>query len=961
MLGATNLLTPLSYANAATWYDALTADDLTQNALRFVMPDRDVYLYAHTEANTYVVRYNGNTGAVWSMPDETFTYDDNSKTLSTHTFVKTWYTFSGWNEDQDGNGTGHEENATVFNWTTTRSGIVNIFAQWSSNKYQIKYDLNQGTGTSVPQHGASHPDELDYDKEWTINNPSREWYTFSGWTITGMDTVDHIIGWVESNVSLTGWVMGETFKNLRADDGTVYFAAKWKADDVWYKIEHYLQQLDGNYPATPKDTNSFSWDADEIVTLETHTYSGFRTPATATGQVNPDGNSVFRYKYQRRPYELTLIAGTWVATVSAAGTVSSGGSTSGTTGIKFLYEEPITLSLTLKSWYTTATWSGYSGTAASFTMPYDDITKIAYATTIHYTITWDYHWGQDAESGTVYVKDYTVESDNITLPTMLYRANSIFSWWIGEGITTPQKTVTIENGSVWDKLYEAIWDCEVWYHSWTNQCVANTDTEYTVNHYKQDLDWEGYTFFETETPTPKGTTDTRAVWTGKDYTWFGEWHLTGAEQNINWDGSTVVNVYYDRLSYTWTVDDSDDGIATAGATGQHPAESGKYKYWDTVTLSATTGDGYIFDGWTVTGPDGDVNVTNSGSMNGATFVMPAWEVTITPKTKTHDYTITYYLNNWDYTWWASNPATYTVEDQFTLNNPERADSIFLWWSWSNGSDPQTTVTIAKWTHEDLVYEANWTCRDWYHSSEDGQSCDKNGYDIHVNYGGNGQSSETKHATYDEWTEILNPSRVWYDFSWWTITDMSGNVVHYIGSESTTTEATSANGVMGTGFKNLTTVSWGEVNFLAVWTPRNDTHLTVYHYTENLSGGYTLQTGITYTTWVSDSGIALADYQKSYLWFTYSSWSTTWTEAWPWEIVATTTISANGTTELHLYYSRNGRHVYLSGDAHVTALSWAGAYRFGQEVEVEATVEPWYHFVNWERKADSGFVTPYSGS
>ena len=52
--------------------------------------------------------------------------------------------------------------------------------------------------------------------------------------------------------------MGTSFKNLRATDGTVHFAARWSADDVGYKITHYLQELSGTYPAEPEDTNSFS-------------------------------------------------------------------------------------------------------------------------------------------------------------------------------------------------------------------------------------------------------------------------------------------------------------------------------------------------------------------------------------------------------------------------------------------------------------------------------------------------------------------------------------------------------------------------------------------------------------------------------------------------------------------------------------------------------------------------------
>ena len=62
VLGATNLLTPLSYANAATkWYDELDNTDLVHSVLNFLMPDKDVYLKAYTEANHYFVEYSGTT------------------------------------------------------------------------------------------------------------------------------------------------------------------------------------------------------------------------------------------------------------------------------------------------------------------------------------------------------------------------------------------------------------------------------------------------------------------------------------------------------------------------------------------------------------------------------------------------------------------------------------------------------------------------------------------------------------------------------------------------------------------------------------------------------------------------------------------------------------------------------------------------------------------------------------
>jgi hypothetical protein len=38
------------------------------------------------------------------------------------------------------------------------------------------------------------------------------------------------------------------------------------------------------------------------------------------------------------------------------------------------------------------------------------------------------------------------------------------------------------------------------------------------------------------------------------------------------------------------------------------------------------------------------------------------------------------------------------------------------------------------------------------------------------------------------------------------------------------------------------------------------------------------------------------------------------------------------------------------------LSGAGQYEYGATVNVDATVKTWYHFKQWVKKADSGFVT-----
>ena len=70
------------------------------------------------------------------------------------------------------------------------------------------------------------------------------------------------------------------------------------------------------------------------------------------------------------------------------------------------------------------------------------------------------------------------------------------------------------------------------------------------------------------------------------------------------------------------------------------------------------------------------------------------------------YTITYNLNGWTNN--VNNPAKYTVESwAITLQSPTKVWYTFLWWTWSNGSIPQTSVTIPTWSTGDRIYNANW--------------------------------------------------------------------------------------------------------------------------------------------------------------------------------------------------------------------------------------------------------------
>ena len=156
---------------------------------------------------------------------------------------------------------------------------------------------------------------------------------------------------------------------------------------------------------------------------------------------------------------------------------------------------------------------------------------------------------------------------------------------------------------------------DIVYAQWT----ANTNTEYTVEYYLQNVDNDNFTLDTTRTRTETGTTDTPVDAEVQGYnisiTGF-TFDRTNANNvltgTIAGDGSLTLKLYYVRNSanviyqYTGTVP---TGAPTVPATVS-------YKYGANVTIAAKpTLDGYTFNGWSLTEafsmPANDVTITGS--------------------------------------------------------------------------------------------------------------------------------------------------------------------------------------------------------------------------------------------------------------------------------------------------------------------------------------------------------------
>lgn len=148
--------------------------------------------------------------------------------------TKTGYTFAGYYNNPSFTGTPVMTDATLPVTTPTATYFTadaDLYAKWTANTYSIAYTLNGGA------YGTNHPTSATFDSVFTVNNPTHEHATFSGWTVAGMNNgVTHYYGTsnpptsTTTGTSITTPTKATYYKNLRSTSGTVTFTAVWDCD-----------------------------------------------------------------------------------------------------------------------------------------------------------------------------------------------------------------------------------------------------------------------------------------------------------------------------------------------------------------------------------------------------------------------------------------------------------------------------------------------------------------------------------------------------------------------------------------------------------------------------------------------------------------------------------------------------------------------------------------------------------
>ena len=382
--------------------------------------------------------------------------------------------------------------------------------------------------------------------------------------------------------------------------------------------------------------------------------------------------------------------------------------------------------------------------ALSFIMPYAPVTLTLYSDQL-YTVTMDTAGGDPIRP-----IQYTVESEAFQLPIPV-RTGYIFLGWTGEGITEPQKTIEIPQGSTGDRTYTANW-----------QVIEYTIITLLEGGNAGSSQVYFYTVEQTVTlPTPTRTGYTFLGWTGED--------ITTPQPNVTIPkGSTGDKTYIEN----WKLTEYNITMDLNGGSGQ---EKVVYTMTDEdFELPTPTRNGYEFVGWTgegITTPQTSVKIPKGSTGNKA----------YTANWKAIEYTITLDTNGGP----AVSPIKYTVEDSFTLPYLLRTGYEFVGWTLDgSGMIPATPLIIYYGTTGNLRYKAEWRLAE---------------YTITMDLDGGSGQEKVVYTITDEEFELPTPTRNGYEFVGWT-------------GERITTPQTSVKIPMGSTGNKAYTANWKVIRY-----------------------------------------------------------------------------------------------------------------------------------------------------
>ena len=603
--------------------------------------------------------------------------------------------------------TGGTTAATLNNVTAThfinlkKHGTVNFKANWRPNTYTITYDLNRGNGTTIPEHGASHPTSATFDKEFTISNPTRVGYKFTGWNISGMDGTKHYYGVNTSTATTLTVITDTTFKNLRSTSGTVKFTATWTPNT--YTITYDLNKGAGS--STPSNGTNHptqgTFDANVLISNPTragYSFAGWTISGMDTAVTHYYGSSAYSLSGNEVTPGSNATTNTSITTARDATNFINLRASSGTVTFKANWTNNVYTITLNKQGGTGGTTTIYEKFDIGFYSDFNctnSIPTITPPSKVGYI--YDGYWASANKGG-----DQCISGNNIVMANNRFSSDATihagytartynieYDLNKGKGTTTPSHGSSHPNSATYDVQFTVSNPTRPHYDfaGWLISGMSTDCTHYYGSATTTDTEVITSATTYKNLHSGNGTVKFFAMWTPKVYTIT----LTG--------GTGGTGAYYQKY---------DTGIYADGACTTPTSK---------ITKPSRTG--YTYTGHSLSGTQ---YVNSSGTiLSGDTTFKQ--NTTLTATWTPNTYSITYNLNGGSYG--SSHPTSATYDVSFTVSHPSRVDYDFKGWDISGmdncthyyGSKTTTSTSISKsmeTSYENLrstsgtvTFTANW--------------------------------------------------------------------------------------------------------------------------------------------------------------------------------------------------------------------------------------------------------------
>lgn len=604
-----------------------------------------------------------------------------------------------------------------------------IHIEWSdpANMRTISFDSCGGSAvkpiTLAPGSKLTPPE-----------SPTRVGYTFVHWAKT----------------SLNSWMTEFTFPDTMPDkfelnrvlSNSITLYAYWEEDtDTPFTVNHYQKQLDGKYKLI--ETDHLTGETNDSIYRYYHNkvvkkYEGFQ-PGRYDHKLTiaPDGSTVVNVYYDRYAYNTNWVCydgklictyTTYEAKVYAPDVAREGYEFAGwyadaalTQEVDFGSENAPTAPAETVSYY--AKWQGVENTITfasnggsavegrigktgeTIAAP-DAPSRIGYAFAGWYldqncTRKWDFDhdtvpgamtlyakWTAkrytvtfEANGGTVEPGSKTVTYDEAygELPTPT-RAGYDFAGWF---------TAQTDGAQVRADDTVAITEDQMLYARWTEGAAA-----YTVKHLWQNIGDDEYSEHEAESLS--GITNASTAAAAKQYDGFTAQAVT--QQTIAADGSTVVEIRYDRNTHTVTWMNGEDELKKETVKyGATPVYSGA------KPERTETGHTFTLIGWNTAENGSGTALTKETTVTGDVTWYAQFRDTL------NTYKITYENVNGAE---SGNPASYTYGTAVTLEPLSRTGYTFGGWFTTADCSGDAVTEISGTETGNRTFYAKWTANEY---------------------------------------------------------------------------------------------------------------------------------------------------------------------------------------------------------------------------------------------------------